>query len=287
MIRAASLTAVVLCTVAATLPAQSRNRDRDFGLSRDTWCREARDADFCEVREETLNNVSTIELDARGNGGVSVRGWDRNDVQVRMRLTAYSRTDDEARELARAVRLTTSGGVIRAEGPRPDDGRRRDAAGRSRRDWRDGEWWGASYELQVPRNAKLTVDATNGGIAIEDVRGSIDAATTNGGLSLYDVSGDVRGRAVNGGVIVELSGDRWQGPGLDVRTTNGGVRVSLPSNFSGELDARAINGGISVDFPITVQGLINSRREIRATIGSGGPPIRVATTNGGVRISRR
>jgi hypothetical protein len=281
MIRAACISAVLLLSATAILPAQSRNRDRDFGLSQDAWCRDARDADFCEVREETLNNVSAVDLDARGNGSVSVRGWDRNDVQIRVRVTAYARNEADAQALARDVRLNTSGGVIRMDGPRPDD------RGRSRRDWRDREWWGASYELQVPRNARLTVDATNGGIRVEDVRGSIDAETTNGGLMFYDVSGDVRGRAVNGGVTVELTNDRWQGPGLDVRTTNGGIRLSLPSNFSGELDARAVNGGISVDFPITVQGLLNNRREVRATIGSGGPPIRVATTNGGVRISRR
>jgi DUF4097 and DUF4098 domain-containing protein YvlB len=115
----------------------------------------------------------------------------------------------------------------------------------------------------------------------------VNAETTNGGLVFHDVSGDIRGRATNGGIKVELSGSRWQGAGMDVQTTNGGVRVSLPSDFSAELEARAVNGGISVDFPITVSGLVNTRREIRATIGSGGPPIRVATTNGGVRISRR
>jgi hypothetical protein len=280
MTRAISVTAVLLLAAAAILPAQSRNRDRDFGRSDDTWCREARDADFCEVREETVRNLNSVNIDARGNGGVSVRGWDRDDVQVRVRITTYARNDDDARSLARDVRLTTSGGIIRADGPRNDDRG-------SRRGWRDREWWAASYEVQVPRSARVTVDATNGGVIVEDVRGSVDAATTNGGLVFYNVSGDVRGRAVNGGVNVELTGDRWQGAGLDVRTTNGGVRLSMPSNYSAELEARAVNGGISVDFPITVQGMLNNRREIRATIGSGGPPIRVATTNGGVRIGRR
>jgi hypothetical protein len=279
MIRATCVTAALLLSAAAILPAQSRNRDRDFGQSQEAWCREARDADFCEVREETLDNLSAVDIDARGNGGVSVRGWDRNDVQVRVRITAYARNDSDARDLAHDVRLVTTGGHIRAEGPRNDRG--------SWGNRRNREWWGASYEVQVPRSARVTIDATNGGIVVEDVRGTVDAETTNGGLVFYDVGGDVRGRATNGGVVVELAGDRWQGAGLDVRTTNGGVRVSLPSNYSAELDARAVNGGISVDFPITVQGLINHRREIRATIGSGGPPIRVATTNGGVRISRR
>jgi hypothetical protein len=274
------MTAALLLVVGTVLPAQSRNRDRDFGRSNDSWCRDASDADVCEVREETLNNVSTIDVDARGNGGVFVRGWDRNDVHVRARISAYARTDDEARAIMRDVRLTTQNGTIRADGPRRD-------TDRGSRRWRDRESWHVSYEIQVPRSARLNVDATNGGIIVENVRGTIDAETTNGGLRLSDVAGNVRGRATNGGVTIEVAGARWQGTGLDVSTTNGGVRLFLPRDYSANLDARAVNGGISVDFPMTIQGLLNNRREIRGTIGSGGPPLRVATTNGGVQIRRR
>jgi hypothetical protein len=63
----------------------------------------------------------------------------------------------------------------------------------------------------VPRDAKVTVDASNGGINVSDVRGSVEAETINGGLFLNDVSGDIRGRVVNGGVVVQLSNNRWQG----------------------------------------------------------------------------
>jgi hypothetical protein len=40
-----------------------------------------------------------------------------------------------------------------------------------------------------------------------------------------------------------------------------------------------------LDFPITVQGLID--KHIHTQLGSGGPLVRVITTNGGVRISER
>jgi hypothetical protein len=274
MIRAFCVAAAFLVAAAATLPAQSRTRT-EFGRSEADWCRDDRDADFCEVREETLSNLSTVDIDARANGGVFVRAWDRNDVHVRVRITARGRSRDDAQALAKETQLITSGGVIRVDGPRIERG------------WRDREWWAASFEVQVPRNARVTADATNGGIIVEGVRGSVEAETTNGGVHLYDVSGDIRGRATNGGIDVELSGDRWQGAGLDVETTNGGVRLTLPADFSAELDARATNGGITVEFPLTVKGLVNSRRELRGTIGSGGPPLRARTTNGGVRISRR
>ena len=67
----------------------------------------------------------------------------------------------------------------------------------------------------------------------------------------------------------------------------GGVDLRVPSGFSGELDARTSNGGIAVDFPITVKGVINNRRQITGTIGSGGPRLRLSAVNGGISISRR
>jgi hypothetical protein len=279
MMRAFCVTALLLSAAAVVLPAQ-RNRDRDFGLSQDEWCREDRRADFCEVREETIPNSNTIYLDARGNGGVAVRGWDRSETRVRARITVYDDSREAAERLAKDIQITTTGGRIRADGPDRDRDRRR------RRDWDDDRWWNVAYELQVPRKADLSVDATNGGINIGDVRGRIDAHTVNGGIQLNDVGGDIRGETVNGGLHVELAGEKYDGPGLDLKTVNGGVTLRVPSNFSGELDARTANGGIAVDFPITVSGLIN-RRQLTATLGSGGPRLRLSAVNGGITIARR
>jgi DUF4097 and DUF4098 domain-containing protein YvlB len=109
----------------------------------------------------------------------------------------------------------------------------------------------------------------------------------NGGIVLGDVNGDIRGETVNGGVRAELTSEKWDGPGLELKTVNGGVRLAVPTGFSGELDARTANGGISVDFPITISGLINNRRQIRGTLGSGGARISLSAVNGGISISRR
>jgi len=275
MARTIWATLLVFATAATvSLPAQ-RGRDRDFGLSQEEWCREARRSDVCEVREDTLNNVRVVDLDARGNGGVVVRGWDRPDVHVRARVVVYAESDSEARQIASEVKLVTTGGRIRAEGPYRD-----------RNWWRD-RGWSVSFELEVPRSAELTIAATNGGVSVRDVRGRMDLRTVNGGIALDDVSGDIRGETTNGGVDIRMTGDKWEGPGLEVRTVNGGINLALPQNLSAELDARAVNGGIHVDFPVTVTGLISGRRELRGTIGSGGPRIRASATNGGITITRR
>ena len=264
--------ALALALTTVTLPAQSRQRDSRFGLSQEDWCRSERRSDHCEVREDTLGGLSAVDVDATPNGGIAVRGWDRNDVRVRTKVTAYADTDAAASALAASVRVLTDGGRIRAEGPQ--NGR--------------DEYWTASFELEVPRTGRVALTARNGGISIADFRGYSRFESTNGGIALRDVGGDLRGETVNGGVSIELSGSRWDGAGLDVETRNGGVRLSLPRNYSAELDLGTANGGLDLDFPIVVQGqLTRLNRHITTTIGSGGPRLRLSTVNGGVRVSRQ
>ena len=229
------------------------------------------DERHCEVREYTIAAPRVIKVDAGPNGGISVRGWDRRDVFVRAKVQTHARDIEEARELAREIRVITEGGDIRTDIARNNWGRRRG--------------WSVSYEIWAPRNMNLDLESTNGGVRISEVRGTLRAETTNGGVHLVDVAGDVRARATNGGITVDVARDRWEGTGLDAETTNGGVSLTLPERFNGRLEAETVNGGFNFDFPITLQGRIGKR--IETTLGSGGPLVRVVTTNGGVRIRRR
>jgi DUF4097 and DUF4098 domain-containing protein YvlB len=81
-----------------------------------------------------------------------------------------------------------------------------------------------------------------------------------------------------------LHGDHWKGRGLEATTTNGGVKVWIPEKYNADLETGTVNGGIDFDFPITVQGRIS--KQIRATLGDGGPKILVKTVNGGVRLKK-
>ncbi len=159
-------------------------------------------------------------------------------------------------------------GTIRSNGPR--------------RGFRNSSW-SVSYEVFTPRDTDVRLDAHNGGIVIEDVRGDIDFDTTNGGVRLSGLAGDVRGSTTNGGFDITLTGSAWDGRGLDVSATNGGVRLHVPDGYSARLRARTVNGGVHVDFPVTVRGRIG--RALETTLGEGGAPIEVETTNGGVHVT--
>jgi hypothetical protein len=228
------------------------------------------DERHCEVRDSTMP-AGPLNVDAGQNGGIVIEAWDGNDIRVRAVVQGSARSLDRARQIAGQVQVQAGGGRVYATGPTLD-----------RR-----EWWSVSYRINVPRRNDLDLHATNGGITIVGVNGNMRFDTVNGGVRLQDVGGRVNGETRNGGLNVSLTGDRWDGEGLDVETSNGGVTLNLPENFNAELETRTVNGGMNIDFPITVQGELTGRRGINTTLGSGGPLVRVRTTNGGVRVSRR
>jgi Putative adhesin len=254
-------------------PRAERYADMQVGTDADP-CRNYNDRDddyyqHCEVRDSTLP-PGPLNVDAGQNGGVSVEAWDRNEIRVRAIVRGSARDEARAKGIAGQVQVQSGGGRVYATGPDLD-----------RR-----EWWSVSYRINVPRQNDLDLSATNGGITILGVSGNLRFDTTNGGVKLQDVGGRVNGATRNGGLDVRLNGTRWEGEGLDVETSNGGVTLSIPDGYNAELETRTVNGGLSIDFPITVQGELTSRRGITTTLGSGGPPVRARTTNGGVRIRR-
>jgi hypothetical protein len=275
------LTATALAIVATTIipAAQVRNVE---ALS----CDDVRGDDdrpfHCEIREESVTG-SSLDVDAGANGGIRVQGTTGSAARVRMRVVAVADSEARAREIVAQVRLVTptgnTGGRVFADGPELRGMRRN---GR-------GERWDASLEVQAPQQTSLSLRTTNGGIAIRDYRGRAEFRATNGGVTLSDVGGDIRGRTTNGGVNIDLTGSRWDGAGLDIETTNGGVRMRLPAAFNAVLETGTVNGGIDIDFPVTIQGRLpgGRNRRLTTTVGDGGARLRVVTTNGGVTIARR
>ena len=223
----------------------------------------------CEIRESTIEATSgTITIDGKQNGGVAVKGWDQGQILVRAQIQTGAPNSGEAVQLARQIQIETAGGKIYANGPE------------NQRDYH----WSVNYEVFVPRRSNLSIETRNGGIVISEVNGRIDFSALNGGVVLKKCGGSVHGSTTNGGLVVELAGDRWDGETLDVRTTNGGVSMSVPENYSANLQTGTVNGHISVDFPVTVQGRIT--KELAVNLGGGGATVRAMTTNGGVRIKR-
>ena len=268
--RSVLIAALVTFTGVAVFAQKEKIKEKNGSLNcnQENWYND-RLVGNCEIREQTLApSGGTIAIDGRRNGGVSVKGWDQNQVLVRARVQTSAPTAAEAQALGQQIRIETSGAKIFASGPE------------NRKDYN----WYVSFEVFVPRRADLSVETQNGGVAIADVNGRIDFTALNGGVVLKRVGGAVHGSTTNGGLVIELSGDRWDGETLDVSTTNGGVIMSVPENYSAHLQTGTVNGGISVDFPVNVQGRLT--KQVAFDLGSGGATIKAMTTNGGVHLKR-
>lgn len=226
---------------------------------------------FCETRDLSMAapaSSGTLVIDGRANGGITVRGWDGKDVRVRAMVTAWAKSEDEARKRASAISITTNNDKLRAEGPTLRE-----------------ENWAVSYEVLVPRQTSVAMNTVNGGIRIDGMQSDIKFDAVNGGVTLNNVAGYIKGSTTNGGLHIKLAGSKWEGKGLDVSTTNGGITWELPKNYSARLYTSTNMGGISGDLPVTKTGMLS--KEITASLGQGGAPVKAVTTNGGIKVNQQ
>src|SRR5438132_2309877 len=272
MIKSLRYALLVLAVAACTACAVSAQKKIESSMK----CGDSRNDDrlysHCEVKEQTLPASGGVTVDGKQNGGIAIKGWERNEILVQTKIETRAPTQSEADLLAQQVRIETVALNIHAEGPE------------SRNDYQ----WYVSYEIFVPRRSDLSLTAHNGGISINEVTGRIDFKTLNGGVSLTRVGGAVRGSTTNGGVHVVLAGPSWEGEMLNVTTTNGGVNLVKPDNYSAHIETSTVHENANSAFPVNVPMTERGRlpKEISVDLGSGGPTIRATTTNGGVHVSR-
>lgn len=265
----ASVGLSVICLLVSTASAQKQEPRPSLscdseGVSPNEWR-----SQHCEVKEQTIAATGAINVDGMENGGISVKGWGRNETLVRYKIKTQASTQAEADNIASQIRIATAGGQIRAEGP----------------DQRNGASWSVSYEVLVPHRSDVSLRTHNGGISIYDVSGRITFEAQNGGVSLKRLGGSVSGETTNGGLSVELTGANWEGEGLDVKTTNGGLSVSVPNNYSAHLQTGTVNGHLSVS--PSIAEVTRETKRLALNLGAGGTNLRIFTTNGGVSIKRR
>ncbi|MCC3158466.1 hypothetical protein LJ737_14545 [Hymenobacter sp. 15J16-1T3B] len=234
---------------------------------------------YCETRDLTLPAIKSGKLTVDGgrNGGITVKGYSGSEIRVRAKVQAWAKDEATAKARVADVKVSTDSNTLRAAG---SDGRgQNDGYAVS-----DGGY-AVSYEIFVPEKTALALSTHNGGIHLENLRGPVTFEAQNGGVSILGDGGDVKGRTQNGGLSITLTGSKWDGPGLDVATTNGGINWKLPADYSAQFFTSTVHGPIRTDFPSNVQGSV-SRSEVAVALGKGGAPVKAVTTNGGVTVSR-
>ena len=202
----------------------------------DDPCTESRDSDrgrACEVRDSRLPApVGPLTVDASPNGGIRVEAWDQADVLVRAVVQTYGDDDAEAKALLpHASRSPRPARGSAAEGPERSDGSRRGG-------------WSVSFRIWAPRQHGAGADAPGTAAsrctACTASRASPPRTAASRSTRSADTSSAARATAAS---TCASRGARWEGDGLDVETTNGGVSMAIPSGYSAALETGTVNGG--------------------------------------------
>jgi hypothetical protein len=239
------------------------------------------------------------------NGSVEVITGSDNTVKVDVIKRGGGMSQQDAKDDLKnvAVTMTQDGDTIRVVAKRTD---RRVDLGNS----------GASAKLRVPEGSILDLRSSNGSIttagAVGDVkaktsngpidvrgpRGQLDLVTSNGPVTINGGSGLINAETSNGSIDltaenasvtartsngpIHFSGSLAQGRS-QLKTSNGGIVVTLPANAQFALAAETSNGKITSDF--SVSGGIRSDTQLRGTVGSDpGTTLELQTSNGGIDL---
>jgi DUF4097 and DUF4098 domain-containing protein YvlB len=134
--------------------------------------------------------------------------------------------------------------------------------------------------------AKLDGDISmgHGDIRATSLAGPVKLNTRSNEVHFEDVSGEVEVENRNGLVAIRPKPPLGN---IDVNNVRGGIELDMPPAAGFKLDAESKNGNIDVnDFSVSVD---NQRQDAtaRATVGKGGPDIRLRTDRGTIQIRKQ
>jgi hypothetical protein len=252
--------------MARSAQAQGRTEREAF-----TWAGKIPEGRWINVR----NMNGTVEVE-RGTGDkvevVATRHTRRGDPDfVRFEVRKYGPNDQDVLICA-----------LWGENQDCDEDGYRNSRGD--RNNRNNEVW-VEFRVRVPRGVKVGAHSVNGEVRVSDVSAEVDAESVNGSVIVSTVGGPVNARTVNGGVRASMGKFDLRSD-LQFSSVNGTVVAEFASDLDADVDLSTVNGRFLTDFPVTISGRIDPRR-LRATIGKGGPRIRLATVNGNVELRKR
>lgn len=225
--------------------------------AKDTW---TRSYPMTETGSFSINNT---------NGRITIDAADITTVEVTAERIVKARTEETANE---QLKLWEFQEQVSPDSVSIDSSARGLSIGVSRN---------AHYIVRVPRGIAVTLKSTNGEVTATGIRGTFSASATNGRIIGHDLHGSVQASTTNG--VINLTMAAIGANGVSAETTNGQVIINLPRSANADVSARVTNGAIShenLDLQITE----SSRRRLDGRLGTGGPAIRVETTNGAVRL---
>ncbi|MGA7927702.1 MAG: DUF4097 family beta strand repeat-containing protein [Candidatus Sulfotelmatobacter sp.] len=225
---------------------------------------------FTEEFHQTyaLNPDGRVELD-NINGAVHISAWDRNEVKVD--AVKYADSKDRLDDARIEVDSTQEHLSIRTK-------------------YRDHDHWGSNvnpasveYTLSVPRSVRLDeIKLINGSLDVTGVTGEVHASCINGRLEAHNLSGRTELSTINGHLDARF--DQLPGSSVELKSVNGSVALTIPSDSNAEIEASTVSGGIENDLGLEVNHHRFVGHDLRGQLGNGGPHVKLENVNGRIDI---
>jgi hypothetical protein len=153
--------------------------------------------------------------------------------------------------------------------------------------------------LRVPKEADLEVSTGDGSIKVQPVSGRLNLSTGDGSITADGLQGEIRLHAGDGsiraaGLAGRLKADTGDGSMtvrgrfdvLELRTGDGTIDASAEagSKVESAWSLHTGDGSVSVDKSLGVSGSIREH-SVRGPLGPGGPPLKIYTGDGSIRLS--
>jgi len=221
-------------------------------------------APFQDDFERTLPMRAGASFDLQNiNGGVTVQGWDRDEIQIQAIKSSRGNPSD-AERVSIDVSSTPRGVSVATRYPQDE-----------------GVEVAVDYTIRLPHSAHVQRIATiNGSLRISGVDTLLDLHTVNGNIEVFGAGSTVHARTTNGSVRLDLT----RAAEACAETTNGSVLLSVPPGIHATLEALSLNGDFQSEIPLKLNSS-QRPREIRGQFGKGGSPIRLRTVNGTIRVA--
>lgn len=153
---------------------------------------------------------------------------------------------------------------------------------------------GATHDVEISSSGggisigetkgKVNASTSGGGVSVDGASGDTHVSTSGGGITLKNIAGNINANTSGGPIRAEFVGD------IDsdcvLRTSGGGITVSINPDVAFTIDASTSGGSVSTDFPVTVQGKLKSN-VLQGEINGGGPLLVLKTSGGSIKINKR
>ena len=135
-------------------------------------------------------------------------------------------------------------------------------------------------KILLPRGVRLDVESTNGDITVSAATSDVVATTTNGDVEVRGARRGVQVTTTNGDIEIGLDSIA---AAVAAASTNGDVRVIVPSTLSASVKMNTTNGELDLGLPGTI--VSKTAKQLVATLGGvGGQPITINTVNGDIKL---